>query len=322
MRRSSSPRAAATATLTATLLAGLALLAGCGMQAVDTQMRVRAEVGVPEEKALQVAEVEFVCPHVVPMNEREFNPQDVERGDVDGVFGPFVPCNTVVPAGTGVCPSCHQKYRTPGERADGDDPPPLASWKLACPYCHEAIDPCYVQTKGGDPHQPNRLALNQCPKCHKYYEVQPSDILTTLAGAVEETVCPACLKPIDPSLNACTNPSCRLGGVVRNVSDFEGPCWRCGGEGLCPECHGSGMGTLSLYGSTPSECWACGGSGRCEECGGEGFTTYTGALPSTYSQFQVMRGEATALESGQRKWQFPTPADDAPAEGAPAGDGN
>ncbi len=131
-------------------------------------------------------------------------------------------------------------------------------------------------------------------------------------GIIEEAVCPSCLKPIDPTLNACTNSSCRLGGVVRNVAAFEGPCWRCAGQGICPECQGSGAGTLAVYGSTPSDCWACGQAGRCQECDGTGFTAYHGGLPPKFAQHRTSQGSTTYLESKQRNWQHP--ADDAPAE--------
>lgn len=301
MRRSASSRIAAG-------LTGLLLLAGCGLEAVDTQMRTRGDVGVPDERALQVADVEFVCPHVVPINEREFNPKDVERGEVDGVFGPFVPCNTVVPAGSGDCPKCSQPYRTPGQGAAGEDAPPVATYRMSCPYCKETVDPGAVQVRGEDPRQlPGRQSMNSCPKCQRYYEVTPSDLLTTV-GTIEEVVCPSCIKPIDPTLNACTTSSCRLGGVVRNVAAFEGPCWRCAGQGICPECQGSGAGTLAVYGSTPADCWACGQAGRCQECEGSGFTAYHGGLPPKFAGHRTSQGSTTYLESAQRNWQHPADA--------------
>ncbi|MBX3469988.1 MAG: hypothetical protein KF878_24185 [Planctomycetes bacterium] len=290
------------------IAAGLSslVLLGCGLEAVDTQMRTRGDVGVPDERALQVIDVEFVCPHVVPINERAFNPKDVERGEVDGVFGPFVPCNTVVTPGAGTCPRCSQRYRTPGERADEEAP--VASVRMSCPRCHETVDPGAVQVRGQDPRQPNRLAMNQCPKCALYFEMAPADVLSVV-GVHEEVVCPSCVKPIDPTLNACTTSSCRLGGVVRNVDALEGPCWRCGGLVLCPECQGAGAGTAAVFGNTPSDCWACGTTGRCHECEGTGFSTYHGGLPPNFSLYRNVGGKQQPVESKQRNWQHASPAD-------------
>lgn len=300
------------------LAAGLLLVTGCGLEAVDYQMRTRGDVGVPHERALQVAEVEFLCPHSVPINERAFSAKDVERGEVDGVFGPYVPCGTVVEAGTGTCPKCSQPYRTPGERADGDDPPPLATWKMSCPVCQEALDPVALNVRGDDPLLPTRNALNQCTKCKTYLDTVPGDVLSAIA-VHEEVVCPSCNKPIDPSLNACTTQTCRLGGVVRNVDSFEGPCWRCGGLGICPECHGSGTGTLSTYGpNTNINCWSCDTAGRCQDCEGSGFTTYTGGLPQKFATTKFQGGVATPLESKDRKWQHPTDEPARDAEPAPS----
>lgn len=285
------------------------LLAGCGLEAVDTTMRARADVGTPEERTLQIADVEFVCPNIVTIDERDFDPKDItERGEVDGRFGPFVPCGATVEVGAGDCSQCKQPYRTPGQSGEA----PVATWKMTCPFCHVAVDPAAVSTRGSDPKEPVRFALNQCTnqKCGRYYEVAPVDVLTAVSVA-EEMVCPACLKPLDPTLNACATASCRLGGVVRNVDQFEGVCWRCAGHGICPECQGSGGGTLAVYGSTPTDCWACGTAGRCNECEGDGFTTYTGSLPTKFRS-HTSGQDAAPLESKDRNWQFP--ADQGPSE--------
>lgn len=297
------------------LTAGMLLVTGCGLEAVDYQIRTRGDIGVPEERALQVAQVEFVCPHSVPqrrrvagveVEEKAFNPKDVEHGEIDGLFGPYVPCRTVVEAGTGTCPKCAQPYRTPGERADGEDPPPLATWKLSCPVCQEALDPVALAVQGSDPAMPDRNALNQCTKCKTYLDTAPGDVLSAVA-IHEEVVCPSCNKPVDPSLNACANSACKLGGVVRNVDDFEGPCWRCGGQGICPECHGSGSGTLSVYGpNTNINCWSCEAAGRCHECDGSGFTIYTGGLPQKFATTKFEGGVAMPQESNKRNWQHPS----------------
>ena len=102
----------------------------------------------------------------------------------------------------------------------------------------------------------------QCPKCKNYFTIKETDLLTTI-NVPEETFCPRCRKPVDPTLNACTTKSCKTGGVVRNVPDFDGPCWRCGGVGICPNCKGSGSGSFSRIqsgigigvGSVPGTTW-------------------------------------------------------------------
>jgi hypothetical protein len=320
------------------LAAGMLLVTGCGLEAVDYQMRTRGDIGVPDERALQVAEVEFVCPHNVPQrrrvagvdvdptvekNEKAAKPKDVEIGEIEGLFGPYIPCGNVVEAGTGTCSKCDQPYRTPGERAEGDDPAPLATWKLSCPVCKEGFSPVALATvRMSDPAMPNRVALNQCPKCQTYLDTTPGDVLSAVA-IHEEVVCPSCTKPIDPSLNACTTSTCRLGGVVRNVDNFEGPCWRCGGQGICPECHGSGTGTLSIYGpNTNINCWSCEAAGRCHECDGSGFTIYTGGLPQKFATTKMAGGVATPQESKDRNWRHPEDAAPASDESAPdSGDG-
>lgn len=293
-------------------LAGLLLLAGCGMEAVDTQMRTRGEVGVPDERTLAVVQVEYVCPHLVPINQRPFSEQDVARGEVDGVFGPFVPCGTVLPEGATKCTGdgCGQPVKTPGQSGEA----PVCTVKFACPYCKTQLDPGAVQVRGKDPKVPHRFARNQCTndKCGRYFEAAPTDLLTTI-GVHEEVVCPSCLKPFDPSLNACTNAGCKLAGAtVRLTETIEGPCWRCAGQAICPACSGSGAGTLAVYGDTPTDCWSCGQTGRCPDCDGSGFTTYVGGLPPKFSVHKGQGPNAQAVESSARGWQH-TPDDAAPA---------
>jgi hypothetical protein len=288
------------------------------MEAVDTQMRTRAEVGVPEDR-VRAVEVEYVCPHLVPINQRSFNEKDVERGDVEGVFGPYVPCGTVITQ-SGKCTGdgCGQEVRLPGQSGDA----PQAVAKFTCPYCKTGLDPGAVQVRGKDPKVPHRLALNPCTndKCARYFEAAPTDLITTI-GAHEEVVCPSCLKPIDPSLNACENASCKLAGkTVRIVDDVEGPCWRCAGQGICPSCQGSGAGTLAVYGDTPTDCWACGQLGRCQECAGSGFTTYQGGQPANFSVHSGKGDAAQAVESSQRNWKHPPDDGGAPAGDEPADD--
>ena len=43
-------------------------------------------------------------------------------------------------------------------------------------------------------------------------------------------------------------------------------CWRCGGNGVCNNCHGSGRSVF-----TDDYDGACGGSGRCPACNGRGY---------------------------------------------------
>ncbi len=64
------------------------------------------------------------------------------------------------------------------------------------------------------------------------------------------------------------------------------PCFNCGGNGVCPTCHGTGEWELAamwrdgLYKllpgqSPPAHCTSCGGTKKCTVCGGKGRRTLT-----------------------------------------------
>jgi len=96
-------------------LAAAVLVAGCGMEASDTTIRTRGEVGVPDDgPVIEVLETEFVCPHLIPIDNREFKTADVKQGEVEGRHGPMVPCGERVPQGAGLCPNCKNPYHTDG----------------------------------------------------------------------------------------------------------------------------------------------------------------------------------------------------------------
>jgi hypothetical protein len=277
-----------TLAFTAALLV-LAACGGCGMEAVDNTMRTRGEMGTPDTLVVRVSDSEFVCPHIVTINNRQFSAAEVQRGDVEGAFGPFVPCGTIVPAGVGECPSCHGKYRTSGPP---DEEHPLALPKIMSPFGDDPIDMVAIQVKGNtDPKVPDRLAPNMDPVTKRYYEMAPADVATTV-GPIEEVLSPTGVA-FDP-----TSPSYKAGAdakVGRVLSSIEGPCWRCGGTGDCLDCgdSGAGAGKVGVYGATPTDCWACGGEGRCPECGGTGFAAYEGGLPQS---FAMTRGGKDNLE--------------------------
>jgi hypothetical protein len=263
------------------------------MEAVDTRIQARSEIAL-EIYPVEIVEGEFICPNVVTVTNQPFRPSAVASGEVEDAFGPFVACGTPVEAGEGECSNCGQRYRTSGE--PDEEGPPLALPKIRCPHCKEVLDPTAVLVKGS---KDSTRGPNSCPKCQKYFTLVESDLLIAI-DVPEEILCPGCKKPIDPSMNACTNTGCPLGGVVRNVEDFEGPCWRCGGLHLCPNCSGSGQGSQGIYGATPPDCWYCGGTGRCPECDEYGFATYEGALPPTFNPWT----RDGALPSARRKWKY------------------
>jgi hypothetical protein len=118
-------------------------------------------------------------------------------------------------------------------------------------------------------------------------------------------------------------------GVVRNVQDFWGPCWRCGGVKECPDCGGSGLGPSGLYGPGPTDCWYCHratkdgakSTGTCNECDDQGFVRYEGQLPTNFKYFD---GQGGSIPSTARNWQFTArnkaaepaePADTPPCDG-------
>jgi hypothetical protein len=122
---------------------------------------------------------------------------------------------------------------------------------------------------------------NKCWNCGTYFAVTVRDVRLAESEPFE-TLCPFCKNPVDPTSNFC--PKCNK---FHRTADRDGPCWRCGGTGICPECNGSGKGTAPYYNGNEA-CYLCGGNlpggsnGLCPECNGErtrGFVTYDGALP-------------------------------------------
>jgi len=340
----------------------VAILAGCGMEPIDTTVRTTGERGETEGQVLQVLSETYLCPHVMSPTGVVFSTRNVREGKVsnskqDGqtsVFGPYVPCATQVPAGEGLCPTCQQPYHTPGasqvaycsnlyipsgkelvEQCNnrlGDfsegrsydcstcnkpvENPRVtveAVPQFACPYCNETVDPTSIHAKNQE--SPYRWEPGFCGKCKRYFSTDPTDVLTTLDVA-EEVICGACGEPVDPSMNGCANPSCASGGVVHTIATATGPCWRCGGTKICPECGGSGSGTSDTYsssGGAPFDCWFCytvnadgsaASTGRCPECDDDGFATYTGELPPQFKQFEG-GPEGKSVPSAQRGWKFP-----------------
>ena len=198
--------------------------------------------------------------------------------------------------------------------------------QFACPYCKETVDPVSIHAKNQT--SPYRFEPGFCGKCRRYFSTDASDVLTTI-DVPEEEICGNCETPLDPTMNACTNASCSLGGVVHQVDDLYGPCWRCGGTKICPECGGSGGGTSDTYGSNgqaPFDCWFCHtllvdgsaeSTGRCPECDHDGFVRYEGALPAKFKMFQAGPDGVKSVPSAQRGWQFPK-ADAGGGEAAPS----
>lgn len=144
--------------------------------------------------------------------------------------------------------------------------PPLAEPYIQCPKCSKPINP----------------TESKCWNCNTYYTLSQRDERNAIAEPYE-TLCPFCQQPVDPTLNWCDNPSCKK---FHRAIDREGPCWRCGGSHICPECLGSGKGHGPIEGG--DDCWLCGGkqpggsNGACPECDAHGFTTYDGALPAGF----------------------------------------
>jgi DNA-directed RNA polymerase subunit RPC12/RpoP len=356
------------------VLAGL--LAGCGMEAVESDVRTAGERGVPDKNTLQVLEESYVCPHIMSPTGVVFDSRNVREGKVGStkkmgetsVFGPYVPCATELQAGEGLCSTCQQPYHTPGQGQvaycanlyipSGEEQAKQCNNRLGdysdgrsydcsncnksvehprvtiealpqfrCPYCNDIVDPVSVHRKhdADDPcpwhsqahGSPDRFEPGHCGNCGNYFSTDPTDLLTTI-DVVEELLCGTCGEPVDPSLNGCANASCSLGGVIHQVEVVEGPCWRCGGTKICPECGGSGNGTSGTYGSggtVPSDCWFCytpnvvdrsaQSTGRCPECDWDGFAGYVGALPPGFKTFQAGPDGVKSLPSSQRGWKFP-----------------
>lgn len=300
-------------------------LAGCGMEAVDTRMQARSESGIQDHE-LMVAQGKWVCANLVPVDNSKFNIKEVARGEITNVFGPFVPCNTPVdPGSEKACKNCGQAFRTSGEFQPGEEKPTgkvdskqiavLAAPRLECPHCKELIDPGALMIRagkeGGSPKDAT-LGPNNCPKCKRYFTTVAKDLVNAI-DVHEEVHCPSCKKAIDPLNNRCTNSSCKLvqdGYAVRNVKDFEGPCWRCGGVSICPYCNGSGQGSTDIPAqyNPPGMCWYCTpkdkdvGTGRCPECDQSGFARYEGSLPPKFAAFTKGQ-EPKVKPEATRGWQ-------------------
>lgn len=304
--------------LLAVLVLGVVVVDGCGMEAVDMSMRTRGSVGVPDDHSLQVVADQFVCPNLIAANGRPFSAKDVTRGDLEGAYGPFVPCNTVVPAGKGTCPNtnCNQPYRTPGN--EGDEP--LAFPRFASPFNGETVDPVALKVVGGeDVKLPDRLAYNYDPKAKRYYEASPSDVVTVLTW-YEEAVSPKGVA-FDPTNNGVAN-----GEVVDLAESIEGVCWRCGGTGGVQEVGGTSIPSnlpnprngeadrddiLSRHFPIHGVDWI-----HCPECAGTGFTEYQAGLPPTYRAWARGQKGFQTVPDAERKWQYPRDE----SESAPSGE--
>jgi hypothetical protein len=148
--------------------------------------------------------------------------------------------------------------------------PPLAEPFIRCP--NESCKTRDTTSLG--------LTESRCWNCNTYIVVTSRDEREAVNEPFE-SLCPFCKKPVDPTLNFCD--SCKK--LFRAV-DREGPCWRCGGTRVCPECGGSGKGTAPIFNGN-DDCYLCGGKagtqGMCPECEGRGFSIYDGALPAGFS---------------------------------------
>jgi hypothetical protein len=301
--------------LLAVLVLGVVVVDGCGMEAADTTMRTRGSVGVPDDMAVKIVPDEWVCPNFVAANGRAFSAKDIARGDLEGAFGPFVPCGTTVPAGKGICPNtnCNQPYRTPGN--PGDEP--LALPRFCSPFTGENLDPVADLPA-------ERQGMNYDPKSQKFFETTPSDVVMVLNWH-EEVVSPKGT-PFDPTDNGVKEGS--TDGVVRLLDSFEGVCWRCGGIGGVQEVGGAGIPSglpdpkrgeserddvLGRYFSIYGVDWV-----SCPECNGTGFCSYEGGLPPTYKAWAKQQDHFQAVPSSERKWQYPkeeTPEPASPPDG-------
>jgi hypothetical protein len=314
--------------LLAVLVLGVVVVDGCGMEASDMSMRTRGSVGVPDDHSLQVVTDQWVCPNLIAASGRPFSAKEVMRGadpgDQYGVFGsafgPFVPCNTVVPAGKGNCPNtaCNQPYRTPGN--EGDEP--LAFPRFVSPFNGETIDPVALKVVGGeDVKMPDRLSYNYDPKAKRYYEASPDDVVTVITW-YEEAVSPKGT-PFDPTNNGVKESNGEA--VVDLAESIEGVCWRCGGTGGVQEVGGTSIPSnlpnpkngeadrddiLSRHFPIHGVDWI-----HCPECAGTGFTEYQAGLPPTYRAWARGQKGFQTVPDAERKWQYPRDE----SEAAPAG---
>lgn len=240
------------------------------------------------------------------------------------------------------CPKCGEKFGFFENKARITEPriSVEAVPAFRSPYSPDkAIDPVAVMLKGseapGEGKGIDRFDSNQDPYTKRYFEFEPSDVLEVI-DHVNEVVEPIKETPVDPTYNFSP-----VGGTYRIVTDVIGPCWRCGGVKVCPDCGGSGNGPTGIYGpNQPGDCWACsrlvrdtGGAaspkslGRCPECDDQGFVRYEGSLPTNFAFFIRREGALVAAESKARNWQHPAQeggsgggGSDAPPSDAPPGD--
>ncbi len=184
--------------------------------------------------------------------------------------------------------------------------PPLAEPYIACPRCTKPVNP----------------TESRCWNCNTFYTLSHRDERNAISEP-HESLCPSCNQAVDPTLGWCDNPTCKKcpthganakfnkgpdgdyvcsqcgsksGGTFHRAQDREGPCWRCGGSHVCPECLGSGKGqgmksTGQDGNPLETDCWLCCGkgtqtapgfNGTCPECDSRGFTIYDGALPAGF----------------------------------------
>jgi hypothetical protein len=147
--------------------------------------------------------------------------------------------------------------------------PPLAEPLIRCPTCKKPLNP----------------AEPRCWNCSHYYTATARDEHNSILEPLE-FLCPwdkTPLQAVDPTTNYCK----KCEKFFRAV-DRDGPCWRCGGSHVCPECNGSGKNqSPPVYNATgglvtgSDECYYCGKGtlGVCPECDTHGFAMYEGVLP-------------------------------------------
>lgn len=182
--------------------------------------------------------------------------------------------------------------------------PPLAEPLVRCPTCDHAI------------HQTE----SRCWNCDNYYTAIARDERNSIAEPLE-MLCPSCKAPVDPSSNFCTNRSC---DKFHRAVTGEGPCWRCGGTKICPECGGSGKGGAPIQGG--DDCYLCSKNkdlglavGSCPECDARGFCTYEGVLPVTFKGDRRKKDDwklpkLTATPASGGGGNRPAPPADSPPE--------
>lgn len=258
-------------------LVALSSALGCGLEYTDTRAQFRPTTD--HDRGVQVKPDEFVCPNMVLLRPRT---QNLDNGEVADAFGPYVPCNTVLPGPSGTCPNpaCGQSYgqgstegqllskddvrreadnavrsKLLGRGADGKESVKVAVAPIPavrCPYpdCGKVLS----MGSGGLERETEKNATlgdNYCfhPNCKRYVSYVATDVITTV-GTKEELLCPECDSPVDPTLRICGNKSCKLRGTLLNTNPTEGPCWNCGAVGLCPNCEGSGLGSTGVFDTT------------------------------------------------------------------------